>query len=166
MNEMPRNWTRVFLGRLHRRRLAALLATAVLWMFSGMFPAQAEISGAQVWAFVEALRLAAPNTGIPNDGLYSPWKVKSANIARWSKRCLGRELTPEEFDSEPNTAREVVACAMGGVLREQYAAARDESVAVRRAASWWMTGQAEQYDSGSTAVYTEKVLRFYRQELH
>lgn len=150
-----------------RRRAGICLLWPAVLLFGALMasPGQAQISDAKVWAFVEALRLAAPNTGIPNDGLYSPWKVKAPNIVRWSKRCLGRELSTEEFDAKPDLAREVVACHMSRVLREQYAQSRnDESVAVRRAAAWWMAGDPEQYDRGSTAAYTERVLRYYRQE--
>lgn len=132
----------------------------------GVYPVRAQVTGAQVWALVEALRLAAPRTGIEDDGLYGEWQVKPENIARWSRRCLGRELTPAEFEASPAKAREVVACAMSGVLSDQYRASQhDESVAVRRAASWWMTGDPEQFDQGSTAAYTQKVLNFYRQQL-
>jgi hypothetical protein len=131
-----------------------------------MCPLHAQVSGAQIWALAEALRLAAPRTGIEHDGLYGEWQVKPENIARWSRRCLGRELTPAQFEANPTIAREVVVCVMGGVLREQYVTGRhDEAAAVRRAASWWMTGDPEQFDRGSTAAYTEKVLDFYRQQL-
>jgi len=130
-------------------------------------PAQAQISRDQVRALSEALRLAAPQTGLQNDGLYSEWKIKPGNIARWSKRCIGDELTPLLFESNPGLAGQVVECVIGDVLRDQYpASGGDESVAVRRAASWWMTGDPEQYESGTTAGYTEKVLGFYRAQLH
>jgi hypothetical protein len=128
--------------------------------------ASAQILPSQARALSEALRLAAPQTGIANDGLYSEWKIKPGNIARWSKRCTGDELTPTLFESNPGIAGQVVECVMGDVLRDQYrASGNGESVAVRRAASWWMTGDPEQYDSGNTAAYTEKVLNFYRTQL-
>jgi len=128
--------------------------------------AQTQVSQDQVRALAEALRLAAPQTDREDDGLYSEWKVKPGNIARWSKRCIGDELTPLLFESNPGLAGQVVECVMGDVLRDQYqASGGGESVAVRRAASWWMTGDPEQYDSGSTAGYTEKVLGFYRAQL-
>jgi len=117
-----------------------------------------------VAAFVEALRQAAPQTGRADDGLYSDWKIKPANIPRWSKRCTGQELTPEEFAARPATARVVLTCVMGEVLRAQYTASHhNEAVAVQRAAAWWMTGDPHQYNSAATRAYTQKVLRLYQQ---
>ncbi len=124
--------------------------------------AQAQISDRQVDALVEALRLAAPNTGNPNDGLYSDWKIKWENIIRWSKRCTGTEMEPAEFEANTEKAREILACVMGKILREQYEISKDESVSVRRAASWWMTGDPDQYDTPQARPYTQKVLDFYR----
>ena len=125
-------------------------------------PSQAQIGDKQVAALVEALRLSAPNTGNPNDGLYSDWKVKWENILRWSKRCTGTEMEPAEFEANAEKARAVIACIMGKILREQYQISNDESVAVRRAASWWMMGDPDKYDTTPTNSYTLKVLDFYR----
>jgi hypothetical protein len=140
--------------------VGSVVCSAGLWLL----PAHADITAARVAAFVEALRQAAPQTGWADDGLYSDWQIKPANIPRWSKRCLGQELTPEEFAARPETARAVVTCVMGGVLREQYAASNhDEAMAVQRAAAWWMTGDPEQYQSDATRPYIQKVLRLYQQ---
>jgi hypothetical protein len=142
------------------RLVGSVVCSAGLWLL----PAQAQISAPQVASFVEALRQAAPQTGRADDGLYSDWKIKPANIPRWSKRCTGQELTPEEFAARPATARVVLTCVMGEVLREQYTASNhNEAVAVQRAAAWWMTGDPEQYNSGVTSAYTQKVLRLYQQ---
>ncbi|MGB7442696.1 MAG: hypothetical protein WA919_16655 [Coleofasciculaceae cyanobacterium] len=123
------------------------------------------ISNAQVAALVEALRQAAPpNT--PNDNLYSDWQIKPENIPRWSKQCNnGQELTPRQFEARPLVAREILICVMGDILREQYkAGGNNESMAVRRTASWWMTGDANRYNNSPTNSYTEKVLSFYQQQ--
>jgi hypothetical protein len=141
-----------------RAVLAAMFVVASFWTI----PALAEIGDPQIAAFVEALRLSAPNTGNPNDGLYSDWKIKWENILRWSKRCTGTEMEPSEFEANPEKAREILACIMGKVLREQYAISKDESIAVRRAASWWMTGDPDRYYTSPTDSYTRKVLEFYR----
>lgn len=141
--------------------IATILAVCLLW--TG--PAQAQISDTQVAAFVEALRLSAPNTGNPNDGLYSDWKIKWENIIRWSKRCTGTEIEPAEFEANTQKAREILACVMGKILREQYEISKDESIAVRRAASWWMTGDPDQYNNPQTGAYSQKVLDFYRKAL-
>ncbi len=136
--------------------IATVFVSGSLWTAK----AQDQITDAQIAAFVEALRLSAPNTGIPNDGLYGEWKVKEDNIVRWSKRCTGTEMTPAEFEADSQKAREIISCIMGKVLREQYDISKDESIAVRRAAAWWMTGDPAQYDS-QAKVYTERVLSFY-----
>lgn len=138
--------------------LPALLL--VLWAIQ----AHAQLTPAKVEALVEALRLSAPQTGRSDDGLYSDWKIKPDNITRWSKRCLGQELTPAQFGADPVVARRVLACVMGKVLTEQYAASgNNEIVAVQRAAAWWMTGNPDLYNSGSTGRYTLRVLEAYLQ---
>ncbi len=123
--------------------------------------ARSPIGDTQVAAFVEALRMSAPHTGIADDGLYSDWKIKADNIIRWSRRCLGREISPEEFASDPGEARQIVGCVAGKVLREQYEISKDQYVAVCRAASWWMTGDPGKFDTPPTSSYTMKVLGYY-----
>ena len=55
-----------------RLLLSGLVASLVL----SALPTQAQqVTNTQVGALVEALRLAAPKTGKPNDGLYSEWQV-------------------------------------------------------------------------------------------
>lgn len=147
-----------------RLRLGALIISLGLGLL-GVPPAQAQISDGQVEALVEALRQAAPQTGTENDGLYSDWQVKSAIIPRWSEQCIGRELTPEQFEASPSTARTIIVCVVEDVLQNQYRASdNNEALAVRRAASWWMTGDPTRYNSGTTEAYTQKVLGFYQQQ--
>ena len=126
--------------------------------------AAAQISNAQVARLVEALRQAAPETDQPDDELYGAWQVKAENIPRWSQQCLGKELTPIQFQDSPVTARSILVCMMRDVLSEQYKASNnDESLAVQRAASWWMTGDPSQYNNGAIATYSQRVLNFYRE---
>ena len=123
-----------------------------------------QISNAQVGKLVEALRQAAPASDKPEDDLYGAWQVKAENIPRWSQQCLGKELTPTQFQDSPVTARSILICVMRDVFNEQYKASNsDESLAVRRTASWWMTGDANQYSNGAIASYSDKVLGLYRQ---
>jgi len=129
------------------------------------FPVQAQ-SNVQVSALVEALRQAAPQTGTKNDGLYSDWQILPANIPRWSKGCVGQELSIAQFEASPVTARAIIECVMRDVLRDEYrASGNNESMAIRRAAAWWMTGDPKRYNSGQTAPYTQKVLSFYQRQL-
>ena len=122
--------------------------------------ASSPVTDVQVAALVEALRLAAPR-GVHGD-LHSEWQVKADNIHRWSKRCIGQEITAAAFEADPDIARRILSCVMRDVLSEQYrASGNDELTAVRRAAAWWMTGDPERYDDDSFASYTQEVLDFY-----
>src|SRR5919202_6040457 len=122
------------------------------------------VSNAQVGRLVEALRLAAQQRAPGNNGLVSEWQILPENIPRWSKQCHTQELTPSQFEASPLTARAILVCVMRDVLSEQYkASGNNESLAVRRTAALWMTGDANQYNSDSTAPYTQNVLAFYQQ---
>lgn len=149
-------------------RLVSSRLLFILGMGLGLaatLPALAQVSDSQVGALVEALRQAAPQTGIEDDGLYSEWQIKPENIPRWSRLCTGRELSIVEFEASPATAREILVCVMRDVLQEEYGnSGNNESVAVRRAASWWMTGDPDRYDNDNTAAYTQRVLNFYQQQ--
>ncbi|HEY9616308.1 MAG TPA: ARC6/PARC6 family protein [Microcoleaceae cyanobacterium] len=126
-------------------------------------PAQAQLADSQVNALVEALRLAAPQTGSGDDGYYSDWQVKPDNVTRWSKSCLGKPVTPKQFEADQATARKVITCVMRDVLRDEYkASGNNEALAVRRSAAWWMTGDPTKYDSKDTTAYTQVVLNLYQ----
>lgn len=150
----------------HRMRIGSIpccfrgMATLVLLALT-LGVAQAQVSDAKVEALVEALRVAAPPASA-DAGLYSDWRVKPENIARWSKRCLGQEVTPEQFAADQAIARPVLVCVLGPVLRDQFAQSHhNEMVAVQRAAAWWMTGDPAQYRTGATGDYTLQVLEAY-----
>lgn len=144
-----------------RSGLRQLFAAALLLLWAAGLPAQTPISDAKVDALVEALREAAPPSS-PDSGLYSDWRIKPDNISRWSRRCLNQEVTPEQFAADQALARQMLACVMGKVLREELAASgNNEIVAVQRAAAWWMTGDPAQYRNGSTGAYTLRVLEAY-----
>ena len=140
-----------------RLLLAGLTTSLVLWAL----PVQAQVSNDQVVAIVEALRLAAPKE--PTDEqLYSAWKIKPSLIPQWSRLCIGEELTIEEFVADSVKARTILICVMDDVLTTEYpASGNDESIAVRRAAAWWVAGNGDLYDTGNIAFYTKKVLGLY-----
>lgn len=128
-------------------------------------PAQAQVSESQVAALVEALRRAAPQTGRADDGLYSAWQVMPGNIPRWSSSCIGRDLSPTEFEADPDAARSVVTCVMQDVMQDEYSASNnDELLAVRRSAAWWMRGDASQYNSPEIADYIQTVVSAYEDQ--
>ena len=144
-----------------RLLLRGLIASMVLWV---ALPAQSQLSDPQIEAMVEALRQAAPKTATQNDGLYSEWQVKPGIIPDWSKRCIGRQLTPAQFEASRDMARSVVSCIARRELQNQYrATSNNEMAAVRRVACWWLTGNAMACNSASQAAYVQRVLRFYQQ---
>ncbi len=148
-----------------RKQIMRLLLGILIAVGLPALPVRAQVSDAQVGALVEALRLAAPQTGTENDGLYSDWQIKPENIPRWSRLCTGKQLTPTQFESSPVTARKILVCVMRDILSDEYkASGSNESLAVLRAASWWMTGDPTQYSSDRIASYTQKVLNFYQQQ--
>ena len=140
-----------------------LPSLSLMMLSLGAIPAQAQITDPQVGALVEALRQAAPETGQADDGLYSEWQVRPDNIPRWSKQCLGREVSPPDFAASPVTARGILVCVMRDVLKEQYRlSGKNESLAVQRAAAWWMTGDPTRYRNAATATYSQQVLSLYQ----
>ncbi|MBW4431633.1 MAG: hypothetical protein KME28_07870 [Pelatocladus maniniholoensis HA4357-MV3] len=127
--------------------------------------AQKQVSDTQVAAMVEALRLAAPNTGKANDGYYSDWQVKPETLKGWSRNCLKKEVTPTQFENSPGLARQVISCIMRRELNTQYAASKNNEIdAVRGAACWWMTGNYTGCNSGFTGAYVQKVVGYYQQQ--
>lgn len=148
-----------------RVSIGKLIVSLSVMLTVGTLPAQAQVSDRQVSALVEALRQASPQTGRADDGLYSDWQIMPGNIPRWSRSCIGRELSPTEFEASPVVARSVVTCVMRDVLQEQYGASgNDETLAVRRAAAWWMRGDPSQYNSAEIADYIQRVVTAYQQQ--
>ncbi|MDJ1170938.1 hypothetical protein PMG71_16030 [Roseofilum sp. BLCC_M154] len=138
--------------------LGAIIASLVLCVF----PAWAELQRYQIIALVEALRESAPQ-GQTAEPLYGPWKIRPNNITRWSKWCLGESVDPEAFAANLSQTRAVLVCIVGEVLAEEYdRTAENEDLAIRRTAAWWVSGDANLYDQGDIAVYTNKVLESYQ----
>lgn len=152
-------------GLRKRQARCVVMSSIMLSVGLGFCSAEAQMADTQVRAFVEALRLAAPQASADREGLYSEWQVKPANVPRWSKRCTGKELTPTEFATDVDAARSILVCVMRGVLQEQYQGAQgDIDLTVRRAASWWITGDPKRYDDVAITSYTVKVLNFYHKQ--
>lgn len=151
-------------GRMRVASMRCWLQALAVWMLWLPVWAWAEtpaLSDIKVEALVEALRIAAPPAD-PAAKLYSDWRVKPENIASWAKRCLGREVTPEQFAAIEAISRPTLICLLGPVLRDQFAQSKNnELVAVQRTAAWWLTGDAAQYRTGATGDYTLRVLEAY-----
>ena len=150
-----------------KRNTITLLISGVVVSFglsSLSVEAQPQVSNTQVTAMVEALRLAAPQTGSANDGLYSEWQIKPETLKGWSRTCLKKELTPTQFENSPTTARQVVSCITRRELNKEFlATGNNETAAVGGVACWWMTGNYTGCNKGFTAAYVNKVVGFYQQ---
>ncbi|AUT02611.1 hypothetical protein CLI64_20680 [Nostoc sp. CENA543] len=144
-----------------------LLVTGMLCSFS-LSPlsvqAQQQTQNPQISAMVEALRLAAPQTGTANDALYTDWQIKPETLKAWSRNCLKREVKPAQFENDPKLTRQVVSCIISRELTQQFRATNNETAAVRNAACWWMTGKYTGCNSGFTGSYVQKVVAFYQKE--
>jgi hypothetical protein len=140
--------------------LSGLLLSAGLWAL----PGSAQVSDKQLNAFVEALRIAAPPQS-PNDGMYSAWQVLPGTLSQWTKACLGKQMTPAQFEADPEAARRTVTCVMQDEFGKQMKATGNETAAVRTTACWWMTGKYDGCGGGDRGKYVQKVLSAYQQQM-
>jgi hypothetical protein len=140
--------------------VSSLLLSVGLWAM----PGATQSTDNQVNAFVDALKQAAPPQS-PKDGMYSAWQVLPGIIPDWTKRCIGKQLTPAQFDADATAARNTVTCIARRELNNQMkATGNNETAAVRGAGCWWMTGEYKGCKSGATATYVQKVLNAYQQQ--
>lgn len=125
-------------------------------------PVSAQMTDAQVDRIVEALRQAS-KPAKPVAGFYSDWQVKPENITRWSKACGGKELSPQEFQTNAGAARSIVTCVVRDVLKQEAKAIGiNETATVERVAAWWMTGDSTKFNARETSPYVQKVLKVYQ----
>lgn len=111
----------------------------------------------------EALRQVTLQGNTRNPGYYGDWQVKGDRIPLWSRQCIGRSLTPQQFEADQGAATSVVTCIIQDMLRQEIrSAGNNESVAIRRVASWWVTGDPGRFDDSGIAPYTQQVLSTYR----
>jgi hypothetical protein len=111
----------------------------------------------------EALRQVSVQGNLRNPGYYSDWQVKGDRIGVWSRQCLGQSVTPEQFESNRGTAATIVTCIVQDMLRQEIRSAKNnEGLAIRRIASWWVTGDPGRYDESGIAPYTQRVLSTYQ----
>ncbi|WP_013325187.1 hypothetical protein [Gloeothece verrucosa] len=127
-------------------------------------PGAAQVKDTQVNALVSALKQAAPPNR-PNDGMYSSWQVLPGIIPSWTKQCLGKEMTPQQFETDENAARQVVSCIVARELKTQYKTTNNETQAVTSVACWWMTGKTTGCNQGNTGTYVNRVVSLYKQQM-
>ncbi len=145
-----------------------LSGTIISFGLFSLLPVQAQqpkVSDTQVAAMVEALRQSAPKN-TPNDGYYSDWQVKPGTVKLWTKFCLKKELTPQQFESK-EVAREVVSCIVRRELDKQFQAIpNNQTAVVNSVACWWMTGKYTGCNSKFTAEYVKQVANNYQKALN
>ncbi len=111
----------------------------------------------------EALRQVTLLGNSRNPGYYSDWQVKGDRIPLWSRQCLGRSLTAEEFATNQAAATSTVTCIVQDMFRQEIRSAQnDEGLAIRRIAAWWVTGDPSRYNEDNIAAYTKRVLSTYQ----
>jgi hypothetical protein len=116
---------------------------------------------AQASRIAEALKQVSSRTKQP--GYYSSWQVKGDRIPLWSRQCLGREMTPQQFEEDEANAGAVVVCILRDVIKQEIRSAKNnEAVAVQRTAAWWVTGDPNRYNNANVADYTKQVLGAYQ----
>jgi hypothetical protein len=136
--------------------IAGLIASFAL-------PSVAQVKDTQVNKLTEALKQAAPPQRT-NDGMYSPWQVLPGIIPSWTKQCVGKEMTPQQFDQDEKSARQTVNCIVKRELNNQSKANQNELNSVRNVACWWMTGNSRGCTQGPTATYVQKVVSIYQKQ--
>jgi hypothetical protein len=95
--------------------------------------------------------------------MYTEWQILPGIIPSWTKQCVGKEMSAQQLDADPAAARKTVTCIMQRELNNQLkATGNNNTAAVRRAACWWMTGNATACQNGPTATYVQKVLSSYQ----
>jgi hypothetical protein len=125
------------------------------------WPAHAQFSDYQVGVLVDALQTADPKTDAKS---YTAWQRE--NIPRWAEKCLGRSLSIDLFIASPVTARAVTVCTLRDVLNAEISnqPSRNPSVAIRRTAAYWRTGDPNLYANKDNAAFTQTVLSLYQQK--
>lgn len=141
-----------------------LLGATLVAVGLSPLPSVAQVKDTQVNALVGALKQAAPPNR-PNDGMYSSWQILPGIIPSWTKQCLGKEMTPQQFEANENAARQVVSCIVARELKTQYKTTNNETQAVSNVACWWMTGKTSGCDQGNTGAYVARVMSFYKQQM-
>ncbi len=91
----------------------------------------------------------------PDSGAIGLGQVMPENVPSWTKQCLGRELTPAEFQNDARAQNEVIDCKL-----EQYwktAKSRTTNEKVRDVAAIWYAGNADAKNSTALQPYGNNV---------
>ncbi|MFM2429719.1 MAG: hypothetical protein RLZZ511_932 [Cyanobacteriota bacterium] len=152
------------LNRHFSRHFTLLLSSSLLLTM----PVQAQSRGTiaefeRANRIAEALRQVSVQGNLRNPGYYSDWQVKGDRIGVWSRQCLGQSISPEQFEGDRGAAATIVTCIVQDMLRQEIRSAQNnEGLAIRRIASWWVTGDPNRYNDNGIAPYTQRVLSTYQ----
>jgi hypothetical protein len=110
----------------------------------------------------------------PDSGALGIGQVMPENVAPWTRKYLGRALTPQQFLADRNAQDTVVNGRFNDMLADQKKAGYSGEQMIRRAAAVWYSGQGKlwndtrpRYSKGrrypSIAEYTQAIWDSYRQ---
>jgi hypothetical protein len=91
------------------------------------------------------------------------FQVLPANVPSWTKKHLGRSLTPEEFKNNPDAQVQVFNGEFGSYLDKALKDSPDEDTAIRKAAAAWYGGEGamHRYDDPTKFRLNEPSFREY-----
>ena len=89
----------------------------------------------------------------PDSGAIGIGQVMPENVGPWTKRYLGKALTPEQFRYNPGAQDAVVNGRFRDMLADQRAAGYKGEQMIRRAAAVWYSGQASRWNDPKQETY-------------
>jgi hypothetical protein len=112
----------------------------------------------------------------PDSGALGIGQVMPENVGPWTKKYLGKSLTPQQFLNDNAAQDAVVNGRFQDMIADQQAAGFNGEQMIRRAAAVWYSGQAKlwnntrpQFSKGrqypSIAEYTKAIWDSYSQRL-
>ena len=109
----------------------------------------------------------------PDSGALGIGQVMPDNVGPWTKKYLGKALTPKQYLANKSAQDAVINGRFNDILADQQAAGYKGEVAIRRAAAVWYSGQGRLWNDNtpqtykgrsypSVAEYTRNIWRMYR----
>lgn len=91
----------------------------------------------------------------PDSGAIGLGQVMPENVPTWTKQCLGRELTPAEFQKDARAQNDVIDCKLEQYWKTAKSHTTDEKV--RDVAAIWYAGNAAAKNSTAPQPYGNNV---------
>ena len=89
----------------------------------------------------------------PDSGAIGIGQVMPENVGPWTKRYLGKSLTPEQFRANPGAQDAVVNGRFRDMLADQRAAGYKGEEMIRRAAAIWYSGRGDLWNYNEPEYY-------------